>query len=843
MNKIIFVLLFAFACNSVVLAAGRKLPPRFTIKVREGLRSPDSLSYQSASYFYPEDLRLTGIVVPGGKEFRFKQQKAVLINLGRIIPKLQVRPLFGWVLLELNDDITAEIDRDSVRFYGKGAEKLLLLEDYVSRLSTLAMPLNKRSSVVVDMRDFKEWNTHLDRQEQLVETVINKWRGKISPFALAYIKAQLISRFEYERILRFGIVRAKRETYNLSSDELVRIFDQTTSGLHSRWLINYSGATQANYVYFEYARQSTLRKYHFDLKHDSLTGTNELISYYNRSKHLFKGNALANCLTFLITSRGIKELTFKKGYVEEFEHLLARYYSDISDFLDHVRHVKEYDLKYHRFLSGIGQKGFNFSLTDLNGDRQSKEGYAGRLLLLNFWNPDNPKSTQTAKMLVHVARQVRDSCRLVVANISSEKDKNKWRALIRQNGLNDLTNLYTDGKGENDPAFKGYGVLGYPRTILLDESGKSVFNANNAYALDMHSGPLFPDPLKDNGEKLVAAIRLQLARLTDGPYVFAVGNKKTAFWVAPDAVRDSVADDFAVGTDRPGKKFTVALQRSINIPTSETAPGSKIFALSDIEGNFEKFRMLLQNNKIIDTGYNWTFGNGHLVFSGDMFDRGKQVTECLWLIYSLEEKAKASGGQVHFILGNHEIMNLQGDHRYADEKYQRSAEKLGKTLTELYGENTELGRWLRSKNIVEKIGDLLFVHGGLSPQISASSMTVSDMNQLARPYYADERPDYGDANTNLVMSQTYGPFWYRGYYGPKVNTGAAVDSILAKYKAKHIVTGHTIVADTISVLYDNKVINTDVPHAKDYSEALLVEGKNFYRVTYKGEKFLLFKED
>ncbi len=61
-----------------------------------------------------------------------------------------------------------------------------------------------------------------------------------------------------------------------------------------------------------------------------------------------------------------------------------------------------------------------------------------------------------------------------------------------------------------------------------------------------------------------------------------------------------------------------------------------------------------------------------------MFDRGEQVTECLWLIYSLEEKAKAVGGYVHFVLGNHEIMNLQGDFRYVQEKYKITAQVMAR---------------------------------------------------------------------------------------------------------------------------------------------------------------------
>ncbi len=35
---------------------------------------------------------------------------------------------------------------------------------------------------------------------------------------------------------------------------------------------------------------------------------------------------------------------------------------------------------------------------------------------------------------------------------------------------------------------------------------------------------------------------------------------------------------------------------------------------------------------------------------------------------------------------------------------------LGKMLADIYNESSELGRWLRTKNVAEKIGDLLFMH-------------------------------------------------------------------------------------------------------------------------------------
>ena len=113
--------------------------------------------------------------------------------------------------------------------------------------------------------------------------------------------------------------------------------------------------------------------------------------------------------------------------------------------------------------------------------------------------------------------------------------------------------------------------------------------------------------------------------------------------------------------------------------------------LSDIEGNFGAFRKLLQANHVIDDNFNWTFEKNHLVLIGDFVDRGTMVTEVLWLIYSLEEKAKAAGGYVHYILGNHEIMNMSNDLRYVQDRYIRNAALMSRSYMQLFGPDAEIG--------------------------------------------------------------------------------------------------------------------------------------------------------
>lgn len=347
-----------------------------------------------------------------------------------------------------------------------------------------------------------------------------------------------------------------------------------------------------------------------------------------------------------------------------------------------------------------------------------------------------------------------------------------------------------------------------------------------------------------------AMTNLNASPQEDGPYVLYKNDKVFVSYVfekggikitKTDSVvlaeRNKIS--LTVATDIPGKIFTVRLKDKLQNEKSDFRKAGRQLAISDIEGSFSAFRKLLQGNRVIDENFNWIFGDGHLVLTGDFFDRGDRVTEVLWLIYSLEDKAKAAGGYVHFVLGNHEIMNLNGDLRYVHPKYILNASLLNENYMTLYSEQSELGRWLRTKNVIQKVGDVLYVHGGVSAIMNTMELPVAKVNELVRPFYADTSYIYPDAVVDLLYSDL-GPFWYRGYYTGSIKaTQQTIDSTLHQYRARYIATGHTIIADTISTLFDKKVFNTDVQHYKGHSEALYIEKGKFYRTTVLGEKFLI----
>lgn len=293
---------------------------------------------------------------------------------------------------------------------------------------------------------------------------------------------------------------------------------------------------------------------------------------------------------------------------------------------------------------------------------------------------------------------------------------------------------------------------------------------------------------------------------------------------------------FKISLARPDKThrhFSFRLKQHLDNEKSEYRHPGKIFVVSDIEGNFQSFYRLLLRNKIVNKYFEWTFSDSHLVVNGDCFDRGEQVTECLWLIYSLEEKAKQQGGYVHFILGNHEIMNMNGDWRYVHPKYAETT-KSPKSHTALYGGNEELWRWLRTKNIIEKVGNILFVHAGIANEIVQHKLSIVEINALARPYYTRAGSAFTDPKLSLIFGNNTSPFWYRGYY---IGTASEeqVDNTLNHFGVNTIVTGHTLI-DRVDGFFNGKVINVNTDHATGKSEALLIRKDKFYRVTITGER-------
>jgi len=340
----------------------------------------------------------------------------------------------------------------------------------------------------------------------------------------------------------------------------------------------------------------------------------------------------------------------------------------------------------------------------------------------------------------------------------------------------------------------------------------------------------------------------------EGPYVFYEndstlsvntirGNKNDGFYIHKTEHSTSSKIKTSSHFQLENTSFDFTLNPELNIPKTTYDDGKPILAISDIEGGYKTFRDFLIHSKVIDADLNWTFGKGHLVLVGDFVDRGWSVTQVLWFIYKLEQDALQNGGFVHFIIGNHELKNLQGNYKAAADKYLAVANILGKSQVDLYNSHSFFGRWLSTKNSLEKINGNLFAHGGLHPEIANTRLNLDEINEIIRKnYYTPYYPKREKTVDNLLTSTKTGICWYRGYFKEDLSQ-EEVELGLEKFNAKTIVVGHTLQAK-VNRQYKGKVIAIDVKHPKDYhknwpkgkSEGLLIENNQYYRVFANGDK-------
>jgi len=90
----------------------------------------------------------------------------------------------------------------------------------------------------------------------------------------------------------------------------------------------------------------------------------------------------------------------------------------------------------------------------------------------------------------------------------------------------------------------------------------------------------------------------------------------------------------------------------------------RVVAVGDVHGAYDELVAILEESDLVDDELRWIGGETHLVMLGDIADRGPRPQACFDLVIRLQQEALASGGRLHFLLGNHEIMNLVGDLRY-----------------------------------------------------------------------------------------------------------------------------------------------------------------------------------
>ena len=328
------------------------------------------------------------------------------------------------------------------------------------------------------------------------------------------------------------------------------------------------------------------------------------------------------------------------------------------------------------------------------------------------------------------------------------------------------------------------------------------------------------------------------SRLNDGPYVSSIeGAFVDEIVVTSGTVqrRRIDPDDWSTRAS----EFRVQLRRAADGPAPATvALSDRLLAVSDIHGNYPEFRDFLIGNGVIDESLRWSYGSGQLIVVGDVFDRGEGVTDMLWLLYKLEVEAKRAGGGAYLLLGNHEVMALAGDLRYVATKYAYIAEKLDRSYPALFSASMELGRWLRERNSMMRIGDLLFVHGGVSEDVLDQQATIASVNEDIRSILGTPKTkiDRDRPGGHYLAWNQSGILWFRGSVRDAAQQTSVVDRALDRFDASSIVVGHTMLEAVTDIYSDQRVIAVGVPWTdSSKTRGLLVMKNRMYQVDVDGQ--------
>jgi len=248
-------------------------------------------------------------------------------------------------------------------------------------------------------------------------------------------------------------------------------------------------------------------------------------------------------------------------------------------------------------------------------------------------------------------------------------------------------------------------------------------------------------------KKLTSPLKSSLSTSKRVFYSSNLRRKKTYL----QSVIHDLSSTYALPPIIPGEDFQTRLRKN-----------QRIVAFGDVHGDISaliRFLIIAQvlNPQSTLQDPQWCGKDTIVVQCGDILDRGENELACLRLLSILSRQARAHGGALHILYGNHESLNCVGNFEYAIPQGNDEFElNLGKELDSLHNNKKKWrlqyagnvpARWkafepggLLSKSLLARmhvamvIGRSVFVHGGLTADHIKKWGGIQQMNDAARAW-------------------------------------------------------------------------------------------------------------
>jgi len=287
---------------------------------------------------------------------------------------------------------------------------------------------------------------------------------------------------------------------------------------------------------------------------------------------------------------------------------------------------------------------------------------------------------------------------------------------------------------------------------------------------------------------------------------------------------------------------------------------ARVVVIGDLNAQHDLLERYLEGLKLLKKNGSWGGGKTVLVQMGDIPNRGNRSRAAMDLMMRLRMEARDAGGEVYWLLGNHEVMTSLGNEAYVSaDEYMEFAS--GEDIDRFYTQRTRFvyellgspevpqyveplggriraweeanapgkeafrdamrpegwyGSYIKTLPVAFKLGSLVFVHGGLSPQWA--ELGLEGLQAEAEAAWKDAPRFYQELDPNGLFRDPLGPLWHRAYC---VSNATVVKEdlleALEKVGGRQMFVGHTR-TDTIEsgrpsvalVRHKGRLVMTDV---------------------------------
>jgi hypothetical protein len=260
---------------------------------------------------------------------------------------------------------------------------------------------------------------------------------------------------------------------------------------------------------------------------------------------------------------------------------------------------------------------------------------------------------------------------------------------------------------------------------------------------------------------------------------------------------------------------------------AQPARPGRVVVIGDIHADANVLRRTFQLAGATNVKNEWIGGTLTVVQMGDLIGRSDDEREVLDFVFDVQRKAAARGGTVHALIGNHEVFGGRVDNQAVgpnpfpayegvaalrrDDSRLRVLPPYARARGAALMTGGPYARKIAAFPVVLKIGETVFVHGGVVPRWAQYG--VDRINAEVRQWLLGHTPEPDSA---LGVDDGDRPMWTRQFSSDVDESDCVVlEESLRILGARRMIVAHTVHRE-ITARCDERVWAVDVGMSRAY---------------------------